>query len=266
MIGSPIFELERVDSTNEYASTLLTKTKLAEGTVIWAHEQFAGKGQNNNKWESEPGKNLTFTIILKPHFLSPTRQFLLNKAISLGVLDFIHTHLFFSDSDMPAGSVARHHTEFWNHLLQIKWPNDIYIDSHKIAGILIENQIRGNLIDTSVAGIGVNINQTEYGKGIPNPVSLVQLLRREMELKEAMQSICQSLESRYHLLREGKIPQLDIAYNQNLLGFDQWRAFMKDGNKLEGKICGVDEIGRLMIQLRDETVQTYNHKEIEYIL
>lgn len=260
MIGIPIFELERVDSTNVYAQKLLEKTSLAEGTVIWAHEQFAGKGQNNHTWESEAGKNLTFTLILKPEFLDPGRQFLLNKAISLGVLDFIQASLYSADSVICHPPSVISDQEF-----SIKWPNDIYIKDRKVAGILIENKIMGNFLETSVVGIGVNVNQTTHGAEIPNPVSLVHLLRREMELKDALHLICKSLDHRYQMLRQGFMKELDLAYNQNLLGFSQWRFFIKDGNKLQGKICGVDEFGRLMIQLQDETIMKYNHKEIEYI-
>jgi len=245
MIGHPILELQRVDSTNIYANTLLSKGDLAEGTVVWAHEQFAGRGQHNNRWESEAGKNLTFTLILKPVFLAPDRQFLLTKAMSLGVLDFIRNSLI-----LP--------------LSGIKWPNDIYIHHRKIAGILIENKILGNSLETSVVGIGVNINQTRYGADVLNPVSLVQLLHQEMELKEALHAICKSMDGRYRMLLQNKIADLDLAYHHNLLGFDQWRVFRCKELKMEGKICGVDGLGRLKIETRKGEILWFNHKEIEY--
>jgi len=245
MIGKTIIELERVDSTNTYADNMLQKSDLEEGTVIWALEQFAGRGLNENKWESEPGKNLTFSIILHPDFLSGEMQFRLNKTISLGILDFINSLM----SDMA-----------------IKWPNDIYVGSRKIAGILIENKIMGSIIKTSIAGIGININQTHFGGEIPNPVSLIQVLRREMTLKEALKAVCQCIGYRYLQLRNGKNEITDNDYNQCLMGFNEWRSFLKKEGKFEGKIDGVDDFGRLLIETREGDILSFNHKEIEYLI
>ncbi len=268
MIGSPILELQRVDSTNVYANSLLEKTDLKEGTVIWAHEQFDGKGQNSNKWESEAGKNLTFTIILKPVFLRPDRQFLLTKAISLGVLDFIRNSMRVSDSDNPTEMAdgSYHGGDARESVFCIKWPNDIFIIKHKIAGILIENKIIGNCLDVSVVGIGVNINQSIFDQKTPHPMSMIHLLHREIELKAALQSVCKSIDHWYSVLREGFIGDLDQAYNRHLMGFEEWRNFVSQGNMMEGKITGVDPLGRLLINTRDGQLMAYNHKEIEYHL
>lgn len=268
MIGSPILELQRVDSTNVYANSLLEKADLNEGTVIWAHEQFDGKGQNSNKWESEAGKNLTFTIILKPVFLRPDRQFLLTKAISLGVLDFIRNSMRMSDPDNTSERADRspHGVDAGETVFCIKWPNDIFITKHKIAGILIENKIFGNCLEVSVVGIGVNINQSVFNHSTPYPMSMIHLLHREIELKAALQSACRSIDHWYSILREGFISELDLAYNRHLLGFEEWRNFVSHGSIVEGKITGVDPLGRLLITTRDEQLMAYNHKEIEYLL
>jgi len=253
MIGNPILELQRVDSTNVYANTLLETSELAEGTVIWAHEQFAGRGQHENHWESEAGKNLTFSIILKPDFLAPERQFLLTKVISLGIADFIQATL----SGTPMGQQPLSSG--------IKWPNDIYINDRKIAGILIENKILGNAIETSVAGVGVNINQTRYASEVPNPVSLVHLLHREMELKASLQVICKSIDHRYQMLRNNNTEALDSAYHNKLIGFMKWRNFICEEMTLEGQIQGVDLLGRLMVKTTTGIIRVFSHKEIEYL-
>jgi len=245
MIGKTIIELESVDSTNTYADNILQKSDLEEGTIIWAFEQFAGRGLNENKWESEPGKNLTFSVILHPDFLSPEKQFQLNKAISLGVLDFMN-------SLMPG--------------LTIKWPNDIYVGNRKIAGILIENRILGARIITSIAGIGININQTYYAREIPNPVSLIQILRGEMALKEALTKVCKFLDYRYVQLKSESHTLIDHDYHQWLMGCNEWRLFKKMGEIFEGKIEGVDIFGHLLIINRKGTLLSFNPKEIEFLL
>ena len=253
MIGKPIFELDRIDSTNAYANKVLATGDLTEGTVIWAHEQYAGRGQQYHLWISEAGKNLTFTIVLKPLFLPPDRQFLLNKAVSLGVLDFVRSSIKnISGNQIPETG--------------IKWPNDIYVGNQKIGGILIEHKIMGNILDTSLAGIGMNINQIRFSSEIPNPVSLIHLLHSEMALKEALMEICSCLGNRYKMLQDEETETLDHDYHNSLLGYNQWRNFTRNGILMEGKITGVDNLGRLLIEIRSGEVVTFNHREVEYVL
>jgi BirA family biotin operon repressor/biotin-[acetyl-CoA-carboxylase] ligase len=126
-----IIEIAKVDSTNLYAERLVNEQNVPEGTIILTHEQTAGKGQGENVWLSEPFKNLTISMILYPRFLPIDQQFLLNEAVSLGVIDFIHTLL-------PQGSC------------KVKWPNDICYNSSKLAGILINNTISGSSFVTSI--------------------------------------------------------------------------------------------------------------------
>ncbi len=249
MIGKSILELSRVDSTNAYANRLLSQGDLDEGTVIWAHDQFAGRGQHDNHWISEAGKNLTFTVVLKPTFLAPDLQFLLNKAVALGVVDFIR------NSIGPISSPE----------VSIKWPNDIYIHGKKVGGILIEHKIMGSALVTSLAGIGVNINQTDFASHLPNPVSLIHMLREEMELRDALQELCGFIDQRYVTLQKYGSANLDLDYHHCLLGFDQWRYFSCSGERMEGKITGVDNIGRLLVETRSDELRHFNHKEIEYV-
>lgn len=261
MIGNKIVELDRVDSTNIYVNTILDRENPEEGTVFWAREQFAGKGQQGNKWESESGKNLTFTILLKPVFLAATRQFMLNKAIALGALDFVIAFLTNpftrerdqnSRKDVPA--------------VTIKWPNDIYVGDQKIGGILIEHKIMGKTISATLAGIGLNINQTRFAPEIPNPVSLIHFLRREVELTGALNAVCRSIDRRYQTLQDACFASLSSEFNQHLLGYEQWRNYLCDGVVFEGKIAGVDDPGRLIIESRDGILHHFGHKEVEYMI
>ncbi len=301
MIGSAIMELDRVDSTNSYAVRLLASDDLEDGTVIWAHDQYAGRGQQQHSWLTKPGKNLTLTIVLKPWFLSPDRQFQLNKTLTLGVIDFIRKSLGMPvtyDADclpiLPGKTDTKSRNEYLtNHCtmqqmdhaqsveleqkasgpvtqeqdaLKIKWPNDIYLGRKKAGGILIENRVMGDRLEYALAGIGLNINQTTFGQNLPDAVSMIHHLRHRMKLREALQSLLRAIDFRYRTLALEDSPSPDDEYNRNLLGFGQWRSFMKGGARFEGRITGVDQYGRLGIETRDGNNLFFNHKEVEYIL
>src|ERR1035441_10550859 len=141
-IGKNLITLDSVASTNNFAKDMLSNTRPVEGTAIMAKEQYAGRGQMGNAWETESGKNLTCSFILYPEFLEADKQFFLNMAVALAVKDFCEHVL---------------HDE-----IKIKWPNDIYYHDKKLGGILIENSISGNKISSSVIGIGINVNQTAF--------------------------------------------------------------------------------------------------------
>jgi BirA family transcriptional regulator, biotin operon repressor / biotin---[acetyl-CoA-carboxylase] ligase len=241
-----IIELQSVDSTNSYAASLIKSEKVEEGTVVWARAQTSGKGQGNNKWESEPEKNLTFSWILFPGFLSPVHQFLLNKAISLGVCDFVN--------NFPVKG-----------LISIKWPNDIYLDHNKLGGILINNNICGNMFESAIVGIGLNINQMCFSKEVPNPVSLKQVLGSKVSLRQALENLVNNLDHRYHQLCSGALEILENDYMMHLWGYQQWRKFRAENKVFEGKIDGVDEYGRLIVKSRENESMIFNHGEIEFL-
>ena len=251
MIGTPLIEIDRVDSTNSYAERALLNQELVEGTVIWAHAQTKGKGQNENAWLSEPGKNLTCTILLTPRFLPPEHQFMINKVISLGCLDFVRSRLREAGDKLTEPS--------------IKWPNDIYLGSRKLGGILITSRVMGPVLETLLAGIGININQELFSPELPNPVSLVQILGKRSDLKESLTILCQCISNRYEKLREGKILTIENDYRASLLGIGEWKNFSSRNEIIRGRISGVDEFGRLQIENIHSEFFTYNHREIEML-
>ena len=253
MIGNRIIELATVGSTNVYASEVHTAKEFEDGDVIWTLNQPSGRGQHDHRWISESGKNLTFTVCLKPYFLAPDHQFQLNKAIAMGVLDFIRSFLQIPPNDP--------------HLIfSIKWPNDLYINGLKIGGILIENRIMGSAFEISIAGIGININQTHFTAEIPNPVSLFQLLGHETDLKDALSDVCRFLNARYMELERMDQGLLDREYDENLLGYNQWMSFMHCGAPLEGRIKGVDNSGRLLLETPDHKILSLSHGEIVFLI
>ncbi len=244
-IGYVFIELEEVDSTNLYTERMLSKGAIDEGTVIMARFQTAGKGQGDNSWDSEPGQNLTCSILLHPRFLQPSRQFLLNEAISLGVLDFLSAYV--------DGAV-------------VKWPNDILIGSKKIGGILIDHIVEGESLETSIVGIGLNINQTKFDHQLTQAASLFQIIHQELKLKEALVILCNTLEERYSLLRMNETEQLESDFYKALLGYKEEKTFLVDDREIPGIIKGVDEFGRLLVEHPGGALKAYSHKGIEYLM
>ncbi len=255
MIGNTIIELRKTASTNQYAAALLDQGHPEEGTVIRAHEQYAGRGQGSHTWSSDPGKNLTFSLILFPTFLPAGRQFMLNKAISLGILDFAYEALYLQPENKKAGRKRQ-------VSIQIKWPNDLYLDSRKAGGVLMEHRIQGAHLAASVIGIGLNINQVEFSEDIPNPVSLKSLTGQDYNLTDALRSVCRAIELRYLILKSTGGTGLDEEYRRHLLGFGQWMEFSRKEGPMEGKVTGVDDLGRLLVEGSDGVTVAYKHQEI----
>ncbi len=231
-LGRKVEFLTKVGSTNTYALEILAKSKPPEGTVIAAHHQTAGRGQIGSHWESEPGKNLTFSVILYPGFLPVRRQFLLTQALSLGVADALGPYI-------PSG-------------LTIKWPNDLYIHDHKIGGILLQNNVSSGQIVHTVAGFGINVNQTEFRSDAPNPVSLSQITGRKMALEALMEALCPALERRYLQLREGAFVQIKKDYLNRLYRLMEDTLFRRTADDMvfSGRIVGVRDDGKLVVAHR----------------
>ncbi len=238
-----VFRLKEVDSTNLYASKLPENTP--EGSVVVAEYQTKGRGQGSNKWESTPGENLMCSIILKPTFLKANMQFYLSKAIALAVADFISLY---------ADSVS------------IKWPNDIYVKNKKIAGILIEHSIESDYIKQTIAGIGININQQQFSKGIPNPISLNMATGELYEIIELLDILISLIENRYVMLKELDFATLDENYLTSLFKYKVKSEYSANGMIFNGTITGVEPTGDLKIL--DESGQThlFLNKEVEFIL
>ena len=243
MIGSIVHRIHETDSTNNYAANQLLTKRLPEGVVFIADSQIGGRGQASNRWESEPSKNLTFSILLYPEFLEISRQFELSKTISLGVTDYLNE---------------------LTHNVSIKWPNDIYLENRKVAGILIENSIRINKISSSIVGIGLNINQQIFVSDAPNPVSLSQITGESYNLDESLSDLCRKIDRRYSQLCNGGFSQIDKDYTQILFRRETWSIYSDENGDFEGKILGVDSIGRLRIETNSGQINKYQFKEVTF--
>jgi BirA family transcriptional regulator, biotin operon repressor / biotin---[acetyl-CoA-carboxylase] ligase len=244
-VGQNLLTLKEVDSTNNFLKNLLSNSKpLPEGTVIMAEHQYAGRGQQQNKWLSEPGKNLTFSTLLKPTFLNAVNQFDLTRAISLGVYDTLRAVL--GDG------------------LKIKWPNDIYYNDRKLGGMLIENMVQGERINSSVVGIGLNVNQDSFPEEAGNATSVKQILHKDYDLRLLLSEICSQIEGYYLHLKAGRIDFIRSSYLSRLYWLNERRRFKAGGEIFEGTIEGVADNGLLQINKGDDLV-SYNLKEIEFL-
>ena len=249
-IGREIIELDSTPSTNSYATELLRKKSPSEGVIISTKNQTNGKGQRGNKWMSEPLSNLTFSIILYPTFLKADQQFNLTKSIALGVADFMSDFLKKESIDKE---------------LKIKWPNDIFIDNKKIAGILIENSLRNETILNSIIGIGININQTFFGDDAPNAISLKMITNKNYDLDSCLKNIISNIEKRYLQLRFNKLEIIEKDFLNSLYKYEKWNYFLVEGKKVKGKIIGISNSGKLKVEHENLFFAEYALKEIEFI-
>jgi BirA family transcriptional regulator, biotin operon repressor / biotin---[acetyl-CoA-carboxylase] ligase len=245
-VGKNLIELNSVDSTNAYASKLLSEKVFPEGTVIRADFQSSGKGYAGNLWQSEPGKNLLLSVIFYPSFLAPRHQFFLNQVSSLAVVNTVEAFLL-------------------NDEVRIKWPNDIFVGDKKIGGILIENSIQGQSIVHSVMGIGLNINQQKFEPALSLATSFFKIVLREFSLEEVMHELFSQLEKRYLQLRQQRIDVLQKDYMKKLFRVDELSRFVSGGKKFTGKIAGITGEGKLIIETSGKH-DVFGFKEVEMIL
>ena len=244
-VGQNLITIKQVDSTNNFLKDSLSNSKpLTEGTVIMAESQYAGRGQQQNRWHSEAGKNLTFSILLRPAFLPLPQQFDLTRAISLGIINALEPLL--------------------GDKLKIKWPNDIYYGDYKLGGILIENLVQGGQIKNSVIGIGLNINQDNFPLEVPNAVSLKQILHRHYDLKLLLSEICKNIEAAYLSLKAGRFDAVRKNYLDRLYWLKEDKMFKANGVIVKGRIEDVRDNGLLIVS-SDSGSSEFNQKEIEFL-
>jgi BirA family biotin operon repressor/biotin-[acetyl-CoA-carboxylase] ligase len=245
IIGSKLLFFKNLPSTNSFAASMLRDNDMSEGTIVRTDFQSAGRGQGGNKWESEDNKNLLISIILFPSMIHPADQFILSMTVSLGIYDFLKQYT-------PG--------------ISIKWPNDIYVNNDKIAGILIENSIMGDIIDLTIAGIGININQEIFISTAPNPVSLANLTAKQYDLTACLNSLTTNLDKRYKALISGDIDLLKRDYRSLLYRKEQWCKYRDKNGIFTGRIVNVSDSGRIIVDRADGAVNEYAFKEVEFIL
>ncbi len=231
-------------STNEEINRLLEGEILEEGTIVSTEYQTAGKGHQGNSWLSENGKNLLFSILLKPEFLSPENTFHLSRIISLSMLDVLDKQ---------------------NVKAEIKWPNDILVESSKICGILIENAISGNKILRAVDGIGLNVNQDKFDREIPSPTSLFLEKGCHYDRELLLDEFRSALERWYQVLFTGNENRIMDAYHKRLYLVDRSARYSDGENEFSASIQKVLPGGELEVLMEGGDIRRFGFKEIEYL-
>ena len=239
-----IIKLQETRSTNTYLDNLDTENPQPEGCVVTTHTQSAGRGQRGNSWEAEPGKNLTFSYLLRPEGVAPQEQFILSQAVSLAVVDVL----------------SRYANDF-----SVKWPNDIYYRDSKIAGILIEHNLSGMSISRTIVGIGLNINQEQFVSDAPNPISLRQITGEEYDLDAMLAEVLEATTIRYaQCVADRRALQRDYA--AVLYRKEGYYPYRDAHGEFMAAIREVQPDGYLVLCDTEGQVRQYAFKEVAFII
>ena len=245
--------LETADSTLSYAAQ--RQAELQDMTMISAYEQLAGRGQRGNSWESEPGKNLTVALFCRPEAQGvpegvpmAVRQFRISEATALSVRD----------------TLLRHGIE-----ATLKWPNDIYIRNKKVCGMLIENILDRDLVGTSIIGIGINLNQTDFPPELVNPTSVFLASGEKHQPEDVLVEFMEIFHALLAQLAENEgIEKLRNNYVSRLyrLGSTEKYCDSISGTYFSGKIKGISDEGLLLMEMPDNSLRTFAFKELSYVI
>ena len=223
--------------------------------AIVAEYQTAGKGCGSNTWESERGKNLTFSVLLHPTEIRASWQFRISEAVSVALcetLERLFRPLSSSDSSPELGEQE----------VTIKWPNDIYVGDRKICGILIENRLKGSTITDSIVGIGLNVNQSEFRSDAPNPVSIFQLTGEETDREALLQAFLKELSKAMEMDPE----TLAQSYRSRLYRREGMHRFSDSQGEFEAKVLNVLDDGRLVLLDTEGKARMYAFKEVQFCI
>ncbi len=239
-----VFVLQECASTN--LAVREEREKYGHLDTVVAISQTAGRGQHTNRWESAPGENLTCSIVLEPSFLKATRQFLLSEVVALALADTLKSY----------GIAAR-----------IKWTNDIYVGERKICGVLIEHDLQGNGIIRTVAGIGLNINQTIFPEWVPNPTSMKLETGEVFDVGQVLNRLLEALAERFEVLAGGDAVRVEQDYRSMLYRIGELHPFRLPGmaKPIAGVIRGVESSGELIVEIGG-TLRSFCFGEIEFVI
>lgn len=240
-----IIRLDETDSTNRFLHDYVPDEN-DNIVVAMAEHQTAGRGQGNNSWESEPGKNLLFSIMAHPASVTPARQFIISMATALALKDVL---------EQVAGEG-----------ISIKWPNDIYWHDYKISGTLIETTVCRQGIKRCIIGIGININQDVFHSDAPNPVSLRNITRHYMDKDAILHDIINLFCHYMDMVELGKSETIISLYHKALYRKKGFYAYSDSNGVFDAEITGVGENGRLSLRDRDGRLREYFFKEVKFII
>jgi len=245
---SKIIKIDSTTSTNSELKKLCSEQSLPSFSALVTQKQTAGRGQAGNSWESEPYKNLTFSVALFPENLPVKQSFFISRIFSLAVKETLDKYI--------------------EHV-SIKWPNDIYYRDKKLCGMLIENeleiglsQITGANISSSIIGIGLNVNQEKFISDAPNPVSLYQITNKIYDLDELLDSILQIAAEKYQQFLTGNINEIRSAYQNALYQKSDFYTYEDKNGTFQAKINGIEDDGTLILETKNKEIRRYQFKEV----
>lgn len=244
-ITPEIIQPGKTTSTSTYLKELLKQRTLNECSVVITNNQTAGRGQPGNKWESAPNKNLTFSMVLYPKMVPASHQFIISQAVAVAIAKVL-------EKVVPPVS--------------IKWPNDIYYGNKKLGGILIENSLSGSIINQSIIGIGININQKVFSDDLPNPTSVKLISRKEHELSPLFRKIMNSLIEHYDLILADNSEKISRAYFTRLFRKSGQHKYKDARGEFYAEIMNIDQSGYLYLKRENGEISKYAFKEVEFIL
>lgn len=236
---------DEIDSTNAYLQRKQSECDIRDW-VVSADAQSAGKGMGNNSWESEVKKNLTFSLAVDMGFLPAEKQFLLSQAVPLGIIEVLDESL---------------HSE----KLSIKWPNDIFYENHKLAGILINSTIKTNLMDISIIGIGLNVNQIKFKNWPTNPISLKMITGKDYDLQPLLEQIAKHIIIKVNQLKSNPTT-IEQDYLKRLFRYHTWADYEANGKVMRLFMMGIDNFGRLLLKDEGQHSYCFEVKEIKFVL
>jgi len=238
-------KLDATDSTNAYLKKLMLSENLEDFTIVTANQQLNGRGQMGTQWESEAGKNLTFSVLKYFKNFPIQEQFLLNIIASLAVYKTLKK-LFIPN-------------------LRVKWPNDIMSGNFKLCGILIENNLKNNIIQSSIIGFGLNVNQLEFGN-LKKASSLKKITGKTFNLDEVLAPLLLNLKLLFNEFESGNVKATRKQYESLLFRMDKPSTFKEGDSKLfSGYIRGISKEGNLVVELEDSILKEYAFKELELL-
>ena len=236
---------DQIDSTNAYLQRKQSEADI-RNWVVSAAEQTKGKGMGNNGWESEVGKNLTFSLAVDMSFLPAERQFLLSEAVPLGIIEVLDGILS-------------------TEKLSIKWPNDLYYGNRKLAGILINSTIKANMMDVSIIGIGLNVNQMTFQDWPTHPISMKMITDKTYDLQPLMEQIAEHILIKVEQLKSDPAV-IEQEYLKRLFRYHTWADYEVRGKVLRLFMTGLDPFGRLMMKDEADNSYCFDIKEIKFLL
>lgn len=250
--------LEKVDSTNNYIRRLIDRGEAGEGLLLVdADDQYAGRGQRGNTWESEEGKNLSFSVLCHPLSVSPSRQFILSQTMALAVVDVLKR----LEAEQRANGWKSNGGVF-----TVKWPNDIYYGNLKICGTLIECDLQGKSIRNCIIGTGLNVNQSRFMSDAPNPVSLLQIFGKEFDREMLLDWLSATFEQLYETVMSGGEVSIRDNYMLRLYRRTGMHAYKDVNGVFMAEIADVESSGRLLLRDSDGRLRRYEFKEVDYLV